>query len=410
MPSLDGESVSLPEGDDEVRILSVDLGTHPVPWGGAGTAFGNAVASLINARGVAASWGPLPNGLFRCAPERDASMGMLISVPVGDEIRCFIIGGAQFAAEKAVPIWQDVVASAVAAVRHRQKFFWSALIGPSPRSVGSNYVLASGIHLGSAELKAAKTYMREWTHNPLNDMLGRSAWGSWPVVVSGTGLAFDSEGAREFALSQLNRMCGLISVAWNCWWTVRHGPYAFSEPQHLTVYPFAFSEEAQLFRDEAEPKKKMRELPGWVEDAWFNLDKFPHLEVALGSFYEAIRLSLHHPSFAFIGFVAAIESVGAGPVSNSSGKIKNRPSSKRAFTAGLSTVTDADVARKLANSFYGRRSATAHVGVLHGLERRFGWPTNIYFGTHPSKIFLQDATQIRTLSRIVLANALMRAA
>ncbi len=387
-----------------------DLGPQAVSWAEAGTAFGNAVASLINAKGIAARWGPLPNGLFHCAPESDATMGMLISVPMVNEIRCLIVGSPDFVAERAIPIWQEVVAGAVSAVDHRKQYYWSALIGPSPRSTGANYVLASNVRLGTAELKSARTYMREWTHNPLNDMLGRIQWGSWPVVVSGSALAFDSEGARESALSEPNKICALISVAWNCWWTVRQGPSAFHEPYDMTVNAFAFSEEAQLFSGDTEPSRRLRELPTWLESALSNLDRFPHLEVALGSFYEAIRLSFYHPSFAFIGFVAVIESVGGGPVSDSSGKIRNRPTNKRAFINGLSMVMALDTAKKLADSFYGKRSATAHVGVLHGMERRFGWPTNVYFGDDPSRLFVQDITQIRTLSRIVLANALMRPA
>ena len=146
-------------------------------------------------------------------------------------------------------IWQEAITYAVEAIRHRKKFYWSALIGPSPRSHGGNYALVHDVNLGTVELKAASMYMREWTHNPLSDSLGRSAWGSWPVVVTSSTLAFDSEGAREVALAQLNRICGLISVAWNCWWTVRQGPYAFDKHFEVQVYPYAFGEEATLFKD-----------------------------------------------------------------------------------------------------------------------------------------------------------------
>jgi hypothetical protein len=58
----------------------------------------------------------------------------------------------------------------------------------------------------------------------------------------------------------------------------------------------AFGEEATLFKDPTEPKKNYRSLPEWLE-AWRVLDRFPHLEGALGSFYESIQLNFHHPSF-----------------------------------------------------------------------------------------------------------------
>lgn len=60
----------------------------------------------------------------------------------------------------------------------------------------------------------------------------------------------------------------------------------------------AFGEEAALFKDPTEPKKNYRSLPEWLDGAWRVLDRFPHLEGALGSFYESIQLNFHHPSFA----------------------------------------------------------------------------------------------------------------
>ncbi len=60
----------------------------------------------------------------------------------------------------------------------------------------------------------------------------------------------------------------------------------------------AFGEEAALFKDPTEPKKNYRSLPEWLDGAWRVLDRFPHLEGALGSFYESIQLNFHHPWFA----------------------------------------------------------------------------------------------------------------
>lgn len=306
-----------------VLLPAVELGTYTVPWAEAGTAFGNAVASAINAKGFRYQWGRLPNGWFHCAPEDGGSLGTLICMPVSTGIRCLIVGASGFAPEKAEPIWRDAVAAAVDAVRERRLWYWSAMIGPSPRSAGSNYVLAKGARLGPAQLKAADTYMREWTHNQaMNDMLSWSAWGSWPVIVSGSGQAFDSEDSRELAVYQLNRICGLIGQAWNCWWTVRTGPWPWNAPVDMAVPPYAYAQEAQLFTDDAEPRRKLRELPAWLEVAWSNLGRYPHLEVALNSFNEGIRLALHHPSYAVVAFVATIENVGAGPAIGPSGKIK----------------------------------------------------------------------------------------
>ena len=116
---------------------------------------------------------------------------------MASSVHCFIVGNSEFVPDKAVAIWQEAITYAVEAIRHRKKFYWSALIGPSPRSHGGNYALVHDVNLGTVELKAASMYMREWTHNPLSDSLGRSAWGSWPVVVTSSTLAFDSEGRKR---------------------------------------------------------------------------------------------------------------------------------------------------------------------------------------------------------------------
>jgi hypothetical protein len=44
--------------------------------------------------------GPLPNGLFKCIPEQDASMGAMASVPMADGIRCFLLGGSRCARQR----------------------------------------------------------------------------------------------------------------------------------------------------------------------------------------------------------------------------------------------------------------------------------------------------------------------
>ena len=53
----------------------------------------------------------------------------------------------------------------------------------------------------------------------------------------------------------------------------------------------AFGEEAALFKDPTDPKKNYRSLPEWLDGAWRVMDRFPHLEGALGSFYESISLT-----------------------------------------------------------------------------------------------------------------------
>jgi hypothetical protein len=386
----------------------VDLGGYSVSWAESGTAFGNAVARALHERSLPATYGRLQNGLFHCAVENRPAYGTLLSIPMQGGINCVLVLQTSGINPTTVSLWVDAISKAVEAIKEYSTFHWSALIGPSPRSVRSNYALAAPATAGPVEIKPGNRYMRELTRNPLDDQFSRTEWGSWPAVVNGSVRALDFDLARDIALEHLHRVCELISVAWDAWWTVRHGPLLVIDKLHeLHVPDSPFADELALFTTDAVPSAKERGLPGWLGQAWSNLDKLPHLQGALASFYEAIQLSVLHSSFATVGFVAAVEAVGAGPTSNSSGRIRNRPSGNEAFKAGLKSVMSPDAASKLGSVFYRRRSSTAHVGKLHGTERRFGmWP-NVYFGPNPSAEFFQETSRIRNLSRIVLANALI---
>lgn len=399
-------------GGGEHTIVLVDLGGYDVAWAESGTAFGNAVAIALSENKLPATYGRMSNGFFHCAVQDEPAYGRLVSIPVERGIHCLLVSQGTGISEAVVVLWREVISRAVDAVKEYRLFFWSALVGPSPRSVRSNYALAEPASIGPIELKPGDQYMRELARSPLDDKMSRTEWGSWPAVVNGTVRAADRDLATDIALEHLYRVCGLLGVAWDAWWTVRNGPYAWPDQSHELPVPEAvFTDELALFTSIADtPAPKKRTAPPWFNQAWSALEKLPHLQIALGSFYEAIQLSVLHPSFATVGFVAAVECVGAGPTSNAEGKIKDRPQARAAFSAGLKSVTSDDAARKITSAIYGRRSSTAHTGKVHANEARFGmWP-NIYFGPNPSTEFYEEASRMRQLSRIILANALIRGA
>jgi hypothetical protein len=103
-----------------------------------------------------------------------------------------------------------------------------------------------------------------------------------------------------------------------------------------------------------------------VANSWATLFGSEDRRRAVIAFQEGLSLLERHPSYVSLAFVAIIESLATGPA-NKCEKCQQVRGSTTRFRDALAPLVGADAARLLAR-MYGKRSRTAHVGVLYGLE------------------------------------------
>jgi hypothetical protein len=111
---------------------------------------------------------------------------------------------------------------------------------------------------------------------------------------------------------------------------------------------------------------RLVEVPAWAGDAWQFAAQNPKLEDALNSYFEGLKLTTHHPSFAALAFFAALERLG-----HVLAEVKVTKSGDRVREALRLVLSGEDL--ELAElGMWEKRGATTHSGKLYGLEPWFG--------------------------------------
>jgi hypothetical protein len=135
------------------------------------------------------------------------------------------------------------------------------------------------------------------------------------------------------------------------------------------------------------------------------------LSAALDAYYEAVRLTPEHPSVAYVTYVAAIEAVGARSVAltrcTCCENCRITTGAVRRFRTALRTVLSARQTKAVAEEAYELRSATAHVGTLHGIEAQYGHHEFSMYTADERWLFTDSRLRtMRRVARAVIAKAL----
>ena len=217
----------------------------------------------------------------------------------------------------------------------------------------------------------------------------------------------------------MRRLNALISLVWDGYWTVLEGPTVLNTPGARIETPHVvYGSTGTPWQDETFPLPRQQEsrdartLPCWLDEVWSVLDRDAALGDALDAYYEAMRLTAEHPSVAYAMYVAAIEAVGAriAPLERCSccERCRIDTGATRRFRAALRTVLTARQVKTLADEAYGLRSATAHIGTLHGLDTQYGrYEFSMY---HANQQWLFGGSRLVTMhkvARLVLAAAVL---
>jgi hypothetical protein len=385
-------------------LTVVDLGFAAVAWQRQGNAWLEHIHSTVYQGQSPSSWGPRAPGIYAVAVGDEH----MIAILQDDGIACGLIAPTAALNEVMIQTWVAAIAAATAKVQEGERPFpWGAVVGPPPRCGSSFVALEGATMVGPLQLVPGANELRETAPMAIHDQLAGSYTYSWPMVVNGTADVYDWSQAMDVAYAQLHRLCTLIAVAWDEVWSLRLGPF----PLDSEMGPLAVPETGPLGdwppRHHDQPRqRKDQSLPGWLNSAWHTLDQQPHVAAALNIHYEALQVVRRHPSFALLGFVAAIETIGQGPAQDGTGsKITKRPTEKRAFRAGLETVLTQDEAKATVDA-YTDRSKFVHNSRLVGYEARHGISYLDFFAEDPARPHYERVSYLRDVSRRVLEHAL----
>jgi hypothetical protein len=282
----------------------------------------------------------------------------------------------------AMEAWAQAARGATAALgAPGQPFDWTALIGPPyVRISGDEVSLQTPGAVGPFRISSAGQAMWEILPPQQPSLMSYGMAVSWPILVEGRHDGYSWQPAAKKAAFDLNRLAGLLSLAFGHCLVVREGaaPVDWGVRQVPGRHPWqAWPENAQLGDDADDPKNPMT-LPEWVPTAWEILQQRPVLGHAVDAYHEALRAQLEHPSLALVAFIAAIEGVAntlfTVPRCEACG---GNPGAAARFRAALRLVCDEVTAEQLGKA-YSPRSRTVHRGQLHGSETRpgatgFGW-------------------------------------
>lgn len=263
---------------------------------------------------------------------------------------------------------------------------WSAIIGPPSARIGESRIgvdcegLASPGRLGPLLLSSTGQKIVEFRPIPEQPSLsGGSLSASVPILVKGSHPGYSWDEAEVLAARDLQRACGLLSVAWGVCVAIRQSPAPLewgvrTIPEDASNLPgiFSCSTATDITVD--------RQIPTWAEEAWIVISKSPRLGDAIGAFHEGMQVEYSHPSLALVAFIASVEAISLMLFhEDRCQECKTHRYLRAKFTETLKLVLREDEAAELATA-YSPRSKTLHRGQLHGYEPLTGsfrvgiWP------------------------------------
>lgn len=404
-------------------MWNTELGELPVDWLEQGPAWEHHLGVLIN--GDTTDWAPLgctpldeERTMLEYSPPREAALTSRLRVRRTDSgIACTVVGEGQAAESTQIEPWRAAVLGAFARLGTMRTFDWQALIGPHPHGPNTGVLavdLAAETRLGPLTLVPGDVLMRQTVPHGLaqgerrNGLVQRS----WPIRVFGEAQAFNWTNALAQAHRPLHRLCALISLVWEGYWTKLEGPTTFGAPGALIEIPrVVFGAAGTAWQDEKDEEQERerarvpRELPPWLEAVWHRVEREQGLSDVLDAWYEAVRLAPEHPSAAYAAYVAAIEAVGALTVPlercDCCERCRADVGAGKRFRTALRTVLTARQIKAATLDAYDLRSQTAHTGRLHGLET--------HYGQHEFSMYRADARWLFTGHKLTVIGKIANA-
>jgi len=338
--------------------------------------------------------------------QQELDLPKLLIIPDGNTPSgiYLLLGSKRSISQQEIVLWTRAISEAEVALKGQkvQTFTWQAAIAQLRERGGQqHYSLKSKTKVDQLILTSGRVpYM--WHDSSTNPHFNSSAFNySFPIIIEGTATGLDWQEASKQASRDLNKLTGLISVAWQSTWKVIQSPIPNS-PQPLKI-PLASPGMPNMSARYMSIPRKRRVIPSWLPKAFKNIDGDVATHDALHMYHEGLLIELEHPSFALLANVASIEAIGRKLLGRKAGN-------KRRFIAGLCTVIKTKKKAEEIAAAYAPRSDTAHEAKLHGNENLFGYVAMpSAFNPAPSDMFwLTHVLRLRRVACKVLTKQLKR--
>jgi hypothetical protein len=294
----------------------------------------------------------------------------------------FIVGTEGLPAESNTRPWVEAVAFA-----EREKSLghpshpWYAAIGPTGR-VDRQAPTFHNVRLTLGDLTLRSC---NFSYEERRPFLSLSSWSPYrwvPMELEGSSRGQHWRSAEFDALRQVHRLCAILSVETGVHWSLKEpprpkewGPLQFPDTTPLGL------EKKELATDDPSVSQASATIDAArLNRIWQRCMADDAVGPPIEAYYQAASLRDSHPSFALVGFVAAIEEVGKLLVATTTadrcptcGKERTSSSLDR-FRAALRLVLPEERIKDVSNQLYGWRSGTAHAGRTYSWESSFGRP------------------------------------
>ncbi|MDA0564835.1 hypothetical protein LG943_10940 [Streptomonospora sp. S1-112] len=352
------------------------------------------------------------NAVAICARLRDSPHKMVIGVAGRnyDEID----------SEEKISFWVEVFNDAYHSLRSdKQRFRWAAVIGPKPNTISATGIkLSAPAVIGGCEVASYERPLVEVVPPQVPSLYSMGFFRSVPISVVGYSEGRSWENSIPESSDDLQRVCALLSVAWDIPIIVRATPQPIVNgvielPRYppWSKNPYEELTEGETFDDSHE---KLVTVPEWLEGAYHRLrrkEKWRRVGRALDAFSEGLRLEYSHPSLALVSFVAAIEAISLivfkdGTCPECCQYCKNHSHIAKMYRATLGLVVDGEDLKLLSQS-YGKRSKTVHTGRMHGIEGRSNpYYVSLFTENEAMTFQWQEVYKLRNAARELLLKSL----
>lgn len=313
----------------------------------------------------------LANGV--CLYAEDTTTKLVFAFFNDDAVKIFIELTEQPTRIEQLEPWNSAIHRAYERLAEAEpEHNWIAAIGYRPGLIADSPKIMDGVTLDTISIESAKkphTEAREKFETP--HLGGASITTSFPLMVSGLSRGYDWDAAGTQALSDLNSICALLSLKFDCYWYVRITPQPpmSGDVWELPEWGFGFPRPGggHVLGNTREVR-----VPSWITSAWKKIKSSDILDSAVHAHRQGLLLVNEAPSLALVCFVSAIEIIGSTlediPTCSECG---SHPGAARRFRLALKATHSRKEVNELSKT-YELRSRTAHAGTLYGGEKSWG--------------------------------------
>ncbi|MEV7740130.1 hypothetical protein AB0O75_50385, partial [Streptomyces sp. NPDC088921] len=218
---------------------------------------------------------------------------LLIELKHGEKPQFFLIGNSDALDQEELSLWVNLTNRTKENVsRARQYFKWMAVIGQVPGLIPSDVIrLNAASKVSSLRVTPSGKRLNEVRPHPGSlSQWQPSAFN--PIIVRGKSEGHDWWAAQKSAAVDLNKLAGILSIAWGSRIGIRELPFPLElgQLEIPDTIPWISDAVVRRHHDHAGEHDRAVSLPDWIQEGWQAVGKSNKLHAALSIYMEGERL------------------------------------------------------------------------------------------------------------------------